>query len=162
MKCVILASAALTLASAGLAQTKPAAAAKPIAKADYLKSIDTRFGNIDANHDGFLTSAELAAAEVRIEQQLTAARTQRLRAEFTQLDTNKDGKLSFDEFIAAAPPFKPRETPAQIIQQIDANKDGKISAAEFRANQMAPFNKLDLNHDGVLTPEEAQKANGGK
>jgi Ca2+-binding EF-hand superfamily protein len=127
-----------------------------------MKGVDIRFANLDTNHDGFITKAELDAAEVRTVQQLTAARNQRLREEFTRLDTNKDGKLSFEEFIAAAPPFHPRQSPDQLVQQYDANHDGKISTDEFRAPEIAKFSKFDLNHDGMVTPEEAQKVNGGK
>ena len=142
-------AAVLMPASAALAQ---AGAPKSVSRADYVKGIDTRFGNIDANHDGFLTTPELTAAEAKASQQLTAARN--------QADTNKDGKLSIDEFLAAQPPIKARETPAQLISMLDGNKDGKISAEEFRNSQMAPFNKLDANHDGVVTTEEYRKGSG--
>jgi len=150
-------AAVLMPASAALAQ---AAAPKSVSRADYVKGIDTRFGNIDANHDGFLTTPELTAAEAKASQQLTAARNQAARTQFNQADTNKDGKLSIDEFLAAQPPIKARETPAQLISMLDGNKDGKISAEEFRNSQMAPFNKLDANHDGVVTTEEYRKGSG--
>jgi len=39
--------------------------------------------------------------------------------------------------------------------RLDANKDGKIERNEFPGNQRA-FDRLDRNHDGVLTADEIQ------
>ena len=77
---------------------------------------------------------------------------------FVELDANKDGKLTLDEFLAAAPPIKTAETPEQMLQRLDTNHDGKVSIDEFRAPQLATFNKVDANHDGVVTPAEFQAA----
>jgi len=161
MRSLLLVSAASMLAFASPALGQ-AAAPKPVSKADYLKTVDGRFGAIDTNHDGVLTKAELSAAEDKMAQQLTAARNQRMREEFNKLDTNKDGKLSFDEFMAAAPPVRAAQTPDQIIQALDKNHDGKISADEFRAPEIARFLKVDANHDGIVTPDEVKAAAGRK
>jgi Ca2+-binding EF-hand superfamily protein len=157
-KCVILASATLALASAALAQTKPAAAPKPIARADYIKTVDTRFGAMDANHDGGVTKAELAAEQQHELQQTKARIEQQLRLRFSQLDTNKDGQLTIQEFLAIAPPLHTAENPDQMLQRLDTNHDGKISADEFRAPELAKFSRIDANHDGVVTPDEIKAA----
>src|SRR5689334_1410904 len=61
MRTLILACAAILAVQAapGLAQQKP------ITRADALKVIDAKFAASDANHDGFLSKTEIAAAEQR-------------------------------------------------------------------------------------------------
>src|SRR5205085_9923791 len=163
MKSPLFASAAtlMVLASPALGQAA-GNAPKPVSKADYVKAIDSRFGAIDSNHDGIITKAELGAAEQKVGQQLTTARNQKMREEFNKLDTNKDGKLSFDEFMAAAPPVRAAQTPDQIIQMYDKNKDGKVSADEFRAPELVKFEKVDTNHDGIASLEEIKASAGRK
>jgi hypothetical protein len=160
MRSLLLFPAASLLAFGSAAIGQGAPAGKPVSKADYMKIIDARFAAIDTNHDGVVSKAELAAAEQKLVQQLTAARNQKMREEFNKLDTNKDGKLTFDEFMAAAPPVRAAQTPDQIIQALDKNHDGKISADEFRAPEIVKFDKADANHDGIVTPDEARAAAG--
>jgi Ca2+-binding EF-hand superfamily protein len=90
-----------------------------------------------------------------------AAARAKLEAEFKQLDTNHDGQLSMQEFLAIAT-VRPNQTPQQLVQQFDTNHDGKISAQEFRAVRLQIFDKADTNHDGVITPAEAAAAAGKK
>src|SRR6476661_1726117 len=125
MKSLLFVSAASLLATASpaLAQAQ-AAAPKNISRADYLKAIDSRFGAIDANHDGVVTKAELAAIEAQVAQQLTTARNQKMRDEFNKLDTNKDGKISADEF---------RAPEIAKFSKVDANHDGIVTPAEVQA-----------------------------
>jgi Ca2+-binding EF-hand superfamily protein len=80
-------------------------------------------------------------------------------AEFTKLDTNRDGQLSKAEFMAAAPQG-PAAAPsgANIVAQLDKNKDGKISLDEYRARLLTPFDRVDSNHDGTLSATERQAA----
>jgi Ca2+-binding EF-hand superfamily protein len=142
------------MASAADAQSAP----KPIARADYVKTLDTRFNTIDANHDGKISKEELAAEQQRELQRAKAAIANQLQAKFKQLDTNKDGQLSVQEFMAAAPPIRTNESSDQMIARLDTNHDGKISADEFRAPELAKFNRVDANHDGVVTPAEQAAA----
>ncbi len=157
----VLAGCMAALASTAFAQAN-APAPKPVARADFVKSVDSRFNAIDTNHDGFISKEEMAAEEQRALQQLTQVRNQKMQAEFKQLDTNHDGQLSLQEFMAAAPQIKVNETPEQALQALDTNHDGKLSPDEFRAPQLAKFNKADLNHDGVVTPDELRKVAGQK
>jgi Ca2+-binding EF-hand superfamily protein len=146
-------AALLGAGSAALAQ-----APKPLAKTDFLKTIDTRFNAMDTNHDGVVTKAELAAELQRELEQARQLTTQKLRQQFQQLDTNHDGQLSFAEFSAVIGNIRSAETPDQKLQELDTNHDGKISAAEYRAPELARFNKVDANHDGVITQAEIDAA----
>jgi Ca2+-binding EF-hand superfamily protein len=160
MKVLIVACAAslLVLGSAAIAQNPP----KPVARGDYVKTLDTRFAAIDANHDGSLSAAELTAEQQREMEQAKGVITQQLSAKFKELDTNKNGSLSLQEFLAASPQIRPQNSAQQLLQQIDANKDGKVSLEEFRAPQVANFNRADTNHDGTVTPDEMKAAAGKK
>lgn len=44
--------------------------------------------------------------------------------------------------------------PMAGMARADANMDGKISRAEADAQASQRFDRLDLNHDGFLTPDE--------
>jgi Ca2+-binding EF-hand superfamily protein len=148
----------LSLGSAALAQAAP----RPVSRADFMKTLDSRFGTVDANHDGKITKDELAAQQQRELQKAKAEIGQQMQAKFKQLDTNKDGQLSQAEFMAAAPPIRTSETPDQMLQKLDSNRDGKVTADEFRAPQLALFNRADANHDGTVTPDEMKAAAGRK
>jgi EF-hand domain pair/EF hand len=153
---MIIGLAGIALAPAASAQNAP----KPIPRADYIKTIDARFNGADANHDGQVTKAEALAQQQRDLAGAKGRVNQQLQESFNRLDTNHDGKLSLQEFMGAAPPVKVAEGPDQMIARLDTNKDGKISAAEFRAPELAKFNRVDANHDGIVTPQEIQAARG--
>jgi Ca2+-binding EF-hand superfamily protein len=155
---IAAAAAAVLVASAAAAQNAP----KPVSRTDYVKNLDNRFAQVDSNHDGFLSAAELATLQQRELNQAKNMLQQQAQARFKQLDTNKDGQLSPAEFAAIAPAIRTSETPQQALQALDSNHDGKLSAEEFRAPQVAKFNKADANHDGTVTPAEAQAAAGKK
>ena len=157
LKQVSFIAAGLAVASAANAQA-PAQQPKQVSKADFTKTVDSRFASLDANHDGQLDRTEVTAAQARTLQQAQAMEQQRLEAEFKKLDTNHDNALSLAEFKAAAPTVRTSETPDQMIAQFDSNKDGKISGAEYRAPQLARFDKADTNHDGVITAAEFEAA----
>jgi len=93
-----------------------------------------------------------------LQQRVTKVRGN-VEAEFTKLDTNKDGMLSKAEFMAAAP-TGPSKAPdgAAVVAQLDKNKDGKVSLDEYRAPRLAMFDKLDTNHDGTISATERQAA----
>ena len=151
----ILACAAAALGSSAAAQTAP----KPIGRAEYLKTVDGRFNLADTNHDGFISKAELLAQQQRDLEQAKSRVNQQLTASFNRLDTNHDGKLSLQEFLGAAPPMRVGENADQMMQRLDSNHDGKMSAEEWRSPELAKFNKVDANHDGIVTPAEIQAAN---
>jgi len=102
---------------------------------------------------------------------------------FAALDVNKDGKIDPTEFKGPKKAFawvdtdhdgtitRPEATRAYLtivgrmaidqrinaFKDMDENKDGKVSLSEYRGPTRA-FARIDVNHDGVITPEEAKNA----
>lgn len=88
-------------------------------KAAIATVVEQAFARLDANKDGRLTLAEYRASAPAI-----TAKAADNAAEFARvLDTDKDGKISGDE-------FKRRTLAA--FDQLDANKDGIVSPEERR------------------------------
>lgn len=52
------------------------------------------------------------------------------------------------------------ERRAKRLAKFDANKDGKLDPSERAAMTKAKFDRLDKNHDGVLSFDEAQHVLG--
>jgi Ca2+-binding EF-hand superfamily protein len=100
--------------------------------------------------------------------------------QFKDLDKNKDGKISKDEFPSQFPPqaFDRLDTNhdgfideaewnaarnrmggggrgfgESLVKFLDANKDNKVTRDEF-AKLLTLFDALDTNHDGELSQEE--------
>jgi len=102
---------------------------------------------------------------------------------FAVTDVNKDGKIGPTEFKGPKKAFawvdtdhdgyitRPEATRAYLtivgrmaieqrinaFKDMDENKDGNISLAEYRGPTRA-FARIDVNHDGVITPAEAKNA----
>ena len=70
---------------------------------------------------------------------------------FDAMDTNKDGKISYEEYMAY-----------HQFDAMDTNKDGKISYEEYMAYHQKlseeKFKALDADSNGFVTREEYQKA----
>lgn len=81
----------------------------------------------------------------------------------SRLDTNGDGKVSFEEIAAGRPaggegtgrpgPGKGGE-PGEMFQRADKNGDGKISKDEVPEQAWERLGKFDKDNDGVVTKEE--------
>jgi Ca2+-binding EF-hand superfamily protein len=107
----VLSAAELTAAeSKGMQQRLTAVRAK----------IEAEFGKLDTNKDGMLSKAEFMAAAPQ------SAGNPNGAALLTQLDKNKDGKVTPDEYRA---PVLAR------FDKIDTNHDGVISPTERQAVQ---------------------------
>lgn len=83
---------------------------------------------------------------------------------FERLDTNKDGKISPDEFAAFregnakadAKVEKAGKRGQRMFARFDKDKDGALSRAEANDVLAWRFKRMDANNDGILTIEELQ------
>lgn len=96
---------------------------------------------------------------------------------FSALDTNKDGKISKDEFEANRPERmktadansdgkvtkkefedfivkQARERADRMFAKMDTNKDGRLDDADAKMVADERFDRVDANHDGYITKDE--------
>lgn len=107
------------------------------------------FAAMDANGDGQVTQAEIAAQR---------------SAKIAAMDTDKDGNLSEAELLAGHEARK-EERQAQMakrmVARMDANKDGVVSLAEMTPNEdrgVKMFKRMDADGDGAISKAEADAA----
>lgn len=104
----------------------------------------------DSNGDKQLQASELRAAVQTV-----------VQGEFATADTNRDGQLSPAE-VNAALAGASRQLADAVFKQADTDNNGQISQAEFEKAIVEParvaFKIIDLNHDGQISPQEAQTA----
>ncbi len=135
------------------------------------------FPKLDQNHDGSITSDELANRSFerkpgsRVQQmdtdgdgQVSASEWKGPEFAFSRLDANRDEKLSQEE-LAAAPNMTAAGNPKPFDLQasfdsIDTDKDKRISKTEINAWSENEFTKKDTNQDNVLT--ELDRSGFGK
>jgi Ca2+-binding EF-hand superfamily protein len=88
------------------------------------------------------------------------------KAQFARIDANHDGVVTMAEFQAyrarqgaAAPDASPfSHVGSHWFEHCDTNGDGKVTLAEAEARPLQMFDMADLNHDGVVSTEEARVA----
>jgi len=111
------------------------------------------------------TAAPSAAPQGMTLQQFQASNGDKL---FARLDTNKDGKISPDEFTAFRkqnPDVDAKATKAgkrgqRVFARFDKDKDGFLSRAEADDVLAWRYKRMDANNDGILTLEELQAKQG--
>jgi Ca2+-binding EF-hand superfamily protein len=108
----------------------------------------------DANSDGTVTRQEFDAHRV---------------ARFATLDANHDGSLTREEMRAQRGERGERGHRGRrgggmhSLARADANNDGNITREEFLARPTQMFDRLDANHDGVIsTTERPQRPERGE
>jgi Ca2+-binding EF-hand superfamily protein len=75
---------------------------------------------------------------------------------FDKMDTNKDGKVTAAEMDAAHAGKAKGMSSADKIKKVDTNGDGTLSADEHAAGAKKMFNRMDADHDGYLTKQELE------
>ena len=105
---------------------------------------------LDANSDGTITADEINNAPAALK----------------TLDKNGDGQLTEDEIRPAFGPGgrggrggfggSPEEMVKRLME-FDKNGDGKLSKDELPDRMQEMMDRLDLDHDGFLTPDELKK-----
>ena len=144
----------VAIAPASAQSTKPASPAAPsgVSKAQFLDNIDKEFSAMDANKDKKLSRQEIEDFRSAA---LAQKRGQRNKQMFAQLDTDKNGWLSPQEFARLAGGDVKVNAQA-LVRRIDANHDQQITQGEYRAGAEADFDRLDTNHDKILSPAEVR------
>jgi hypothetical protein len=127
----ILLGVTLMLASPALAHLSPPVAEGNISRPEAVARADALFDALDANHDGYLTLPEAM---------VTGARLRAQRAS-TGVDV-KPGIGGHTE---------------RFLEHRFAG-DLEITRRDFEQGMLAHFDRMDRNHDGVLTPAERAEA----
>lgn len=96
--------------------------------------------NADANSDGNITREEFLARPTQM---------------FDRLDANHDGVIQ-----ASERPQRPERTQGEARQRFnpDTNGDHQVSHAEWTEMGASMFERLDADHDGRITRDEAAAA----
>ena len=128
----------------------------PAARRDWA---DRYLARLDTERKGFVTlqDAEHYAA-----------------AQFDRLDTNHDGIVDRDEFLASARRSLDRVSPARkaqvqrslerretIFKTLDQHGDGKLTKDEYLAGTRTHFAEIDAKKSGMITTEDLRAAHRG-
>ena len=100
---------------------------------------------MDADKDGKVTSAEIAAHEA---------------AQAAEIDADKNGTITVEELIAYHEKMRQQHM-AERLKAMDRNGDGNVSVEEYEAAQTWRMARLDRNGDGQIESDEMQ-FHGGK
>lgn len=149
-------------------------------RSDVAAHVARMFKQLDLNRDGFITADELAASKATFEDRMSKSAPRRAEKAFDRLDADHDGKITVAEAEAArtartSSKPKRRSGPPALFAHADSNKDGIVTRAEYdaavasgqlktrhanmRGSAIARmFDTADVNKDGRVSLEEAQKA----
>ena len=132
---------------------------KPIPLKKFDAAVTNMFAQADANHDGRVTLAEFNAV-------IAARREKVIAARFHDIDTNHNGQIDYNEFLAwqmqlgslaqsdrGAGPYG-EVVPASITPDLgDGERDEALMTAIEPLNAVT-IAKADKNYDGAVTLDE--------
>lgn len=135
------------------------------------KNMTQEFKMIDTNSSGFITELELATLMERLGESRPLSRVH-AKAFFQLADTDRDGRVSFEEFLASysrMQMFKTVRLLKEQFEDFDINNDFELSKtevytalSEFYGHTQARhilddvFDKLDSNGDGAVDLQELE------
>lgn len=96
------------------------------------------FDRLDANHDGVISRQEFMAAHARMHA--------------------RAGMAGMAMHGGATRPMHGRGFGAHLFAIADADHDGRVSLQEAESAALRHFDRIDLNHDGKITPDERAQA----
>lgn len=79
-------------------------------------------------------------------------------ASFDKLDANGDGFVTADERPRLAAAQSGEHDPSKFIAQFDTGGDGRIDRDEFLKGPTPLFDRIDANGDGAISQEELAAA----
>lgn len=102
---------------------------------------------------------DFAAADTNKDGKISAEEFTAYRAATAlAMDADKDGKLSIAELAAMDTKASPADATTMataMVKNFDTDGDGKLSAAELLTIPQGFFDRADTNHDGVVDQAEA-------
>lgn len=104
--------------------------------ADRIKSADT-------NNDHAVSRSELVAFRA---------------SKFSALDRDANGILTTNDLPSFARNSSRATEYNAMLKEFDLNRDGKVSRDEFVHGPTVMFDSLDLNHNGIIEPNEFKMA----
>ncbi|OIN99657.1 MAG: hypothetical protein AUJ49_10880 [Desulfovibrionaceae bacterium CG1_02_65_16] len=108
---------------------------------EFVAGSKKRFRKADANHDGVVSPQEARAAKAKLLEK-QAKRDAKRRAEGKPVKVRR----------------KSNRPPKPYLATFDKNKDGRVTQKEYLERREKKFVEMDLNHDGVVSREEARIA----
>ena len=105
-----------------------------------LERMTAIFDEVDANGDGEITKEEADAAR---------------ETRFNAIDANADGAVDAEELVA----YRLQQRAERRIARLDENNDGVLQIDELPM-RTPPFERFDLDENGVVTKTELQAAAG--
>ena len=155
---------------------------------DFVAAAKTRFARMDARGDGKLTIDELTGpgagrVHAKFAQDASPDVQQKVanfkQKKFDRIDTNHDGVITQDEYVAAAAALynkidvngtgeitadqiasspravkREQRVAAHEVKKMDTDGDGSVSRDEFVTAAKTRFSKLDKNGDGFIDADE--------
>lgn len=127
---------------------------RPLTRDRALAAVDRGFAQMDTNGDGAVTRAEYDAFR---------------QARRAEMMARRQGGDMGDGGTGAAPAghgqgggrgghVGPLLNNPAWFDMADANGDGRVTLAEAQRGAAAMFDRMDLNHDGTIDPDERHQA----